>query len=192
MSETLRNNPNGLDLQKNQRQEVLASLSERIWIMFESVEMAKAYFAESLWADLHEEWRKGYAAKPENRDENWVVKPRIKKTKDEAWIKEHGTDEVDIYYTPFKDLPSDKKWDNLAAAKEAIDLVFDTVMGWEITQERIEEISSIVHENRMKRNSWEKDTRPELFVPYSELPEEEKAKDRAQVLQAIAKIKSGK
>ena len=44
----------------------------------------------------------------------------------------------------------------------------------------------------MKRNSWEKDKRPQLFVSYSELPEHEKVKDRKHILQAIAKIKSGK
>lgn len=193
MSEILRNNPNGLDLKQSQRQEVLASLWERIWVTFTSEEMAKAYFAESLWAEFHEEWRKDYAAKDENIDENWRVKPRIKDTTDEEWIKAHWTDKVDIYYTPFRDLPADKKGDNLEAAKEAIELVFDRVISWEeITQERIEEMSSIVHENRMKRNSWEKDKRPQLFVPYSELPEHEKVKDRKHILQAIAKIKSGK
>lgn len=192
MTETLRNNPNGLDLQKNQRQEVLASLSERIWVTFESEEMAKAYFAESLWAELHEEWRKEYAAQEKNIDEEWKVKPRIKSTTDQDWIMTHGTDQVDIYYTPFKDLPMDKKESNMKAAREAIDLVFDTVMSWEVTDERIEEMSSIVHENRMKNNSWEKEKRPDLFVPYSELPEDEKVKDRSHILQAIAKIKAGK
>ena len=53
-------------------------------------------------------------------------------------------------------------------------------------------MASIVHENRKKRNSWAETKQPELWVSYSELPEEEKETDRVQIRQAIAKIKSGK
>lgn len=196
MPETLRNNPNGLDSQ-NQRQEVLASLWERIWVTFESEEMAKAYFAESLWAELHEQWRKEYAAQAKNIDENWKVKPRIKDTTDEEWIKANGgKNQVDIYYTPFKDLPIDKKEDNMKAAREAIDLVFDKVVSWEeITDKMIEEMATVVHEKWLERNSWVYDSEnwnPTLAQEYDKLPEDEKVKDRSHILQAIAKIKSGK
>lgn len=154
----------------------------------------KEHFVETMGASFHEVWRDGYAAKPENIDVDGRVKPRIKKTEDKEWIEAHGgIKEVDIYYTPFKDLPLDRKKDNLDAAKVVIDLVYDKIVnGEEITPEMIEEMSSVVHEAWMKRNSWEKESRPHLFVPYSELPEEEKAKDRDQILQAIEIIKSGK
>lgn len=153
----------------------------------------KEYFVQKMGANFHEEWRKGYAANPENVDTDWKVRPRIKQTKDKEWAELHGTDMVDIYYTPFKDLPLDRKKDNLEAAKVVIDLVYDKIVnGEEITLEMVEEMSSVVHEAWMERNSWEKESRPHLFVPYEELSEEEKAKDRAQVETAIRLISKEK
>jgi hypothetical protein len=52
----------------------------------------------------------------------------MKKSKDEEWTKKHGTDDVDIANTSFADLPSNWKYENLEAAKVAIDLVFDKVV----------------------------------------------------------------
>ena len=100
---------------------------------------------------------------------------------------------MDIANTKFEDLPSNWQYENLEVARVVIDLVYDKIVaGEEITPEMVEEMSSVVHEAWMKRNSWEKENRPHLFVPYSELPEEEKAKDRDQILQAIEIIKSEK
>jgi len=49
----------------------------------------------------HEDWRKQWVEQNGN-------KPRVKKTKDEAWIAAHGgTNEVDIAATAYADLPSD-------------------------------------------------------------------------------------
>ena len=160
----------------------------------ESLKSEKEHFIETMGASFHEVWRKNYAADPKNIDEDGKVKPRIRPTKDKEWIEAHGgIKEVDIYYTPFKDLPLDRKKNNLDAAKVVIDLVYDKVMaGEEITSEMTEEMASVVHDAWMERNSWEKESRPHLFVPYNELPEEEKAKDRDQILQAIKIIKSGR
>ena len=189
MAETLRINPDGLDLKQNHRDEILHSLWERIGVAFTSEEMAKAYFAESMWSDLHEAWRKLW------REQHWN-EPRNKTTKDQEWAEKHWTFIVDIASTKFEDLPSDYKHENLEAAKVAIELVFDKVVKWEeITDEMIEEMASIVHDERLKRNSWVFDKEswnPVLAVKYIELPEEEKEKDRAQVRQAITKIKWGK
>ena len=190
MTETLRNNPSGLDLKQNQRQGILSSLWERIGIVFESEEMAKAYFAESMWADLHEEWRRT------RLKEDWTYEPRWKKSKDAEWTQKHWTDDVDIANTKFEDLPSNWKYENLEAAKVAIELVFDYVIAWEeITDEMVEEMASVVHEKWLERNSRVFDKEywnPTLAQEYVKLPEEEKEKDRAQIRQAIAKIKSGK
>lgn len=244
MTETLRNNPNGLDLKQNQRQEVLASLSERIWIMFESEEMAKAYFAESMWSDLHEKWRK------DNRFHKWdpedfkiwqtTIKidwieyvfndlvdgkwefviteawketaqqlwkdyessvrydyaPRMKKSKDPAWTQAHWTDDVDIANTKFEDLPSNYKYENLEAARVAIELVFDYVVRWiKLTDEMIEEMAAVVHKKWLERNDRVYDEEhgdPILAQEYAKLPEKEKVKDRDHIFQAIAKIKAGK
>lgn len=190
MTETLKRNLDGLDLKQNQRQEVLDSLWERIWVTFESEEMAKAYFAESMWSDLHEEWRKS------RLKEDWTYEPRWKKSKDADWTQAHGTDDVDIANTSFADLPSNWKYENLEAAKVVIELVFDEVVSWEeITDEMIEEMAAVVHEKWLKRNDWVFDKEygnPILAQKYAKLPEEEKEKDRVQVRQAIQKIKSRK
>ena len=42
----------------------------------------------------------------------------------------------------------------------------------------------------MEDNSWQKDQTPELFVPYDDLPESEKAKDRDHVLLALDALTS--
>lgn len=190
MTETLRKNPDGLDLKQSQRNEVLTSLWERIGVTFNSIEMAKNYFAESMWSDLHEEWRKT------RLQEDWTYEPRWKKSKDQEWTERHWTDDVDIANTSFADLPSNWKYENLEATKVAIELVFDLVVKWEeITEEMIGEMATIVHEKWLERNQRVFDKEygnPVLAQEYAKLPEEEKEKDRVQVRQAIAKIKSGK
>ena len=141
----------------------------------------KERFTESMWSDLHEEWRKG------RKKEDWTYEPRIKETKDTEWISKNWTNQVDIANTKFEDLPSDWKYENLEAAKVAVDLVYDKISKWEkITPEILEEMSAKVHEERLKRNSWAKWW--ELDVSYDKLPEVEKVKDRNQVLQAIEKV----
>jgi len=239
MTETLRKNPEGLDLKQSPKNEVIASMWEKIWTTFESAELAKAYFAESMWSDLHEEWRKDnrFHKWPEKEFIKWetVIKinwieyvfngvkdgiwefiitdawkkaaqqlwkdyedsiqydysPRMKKSKDPEWTEKHGTDDVDIANTKFAALPSNWKYENLEAAKVAIDLVFDYVIAWkEITDEIFEEMAAVVHDKWLERNPWEKDGK--LWVPYDQLSDDEKEKDRAHVRQAIAKIKSGK
>lgn len=50
---------------------------------------------------LHDEWRE-----PRKKEDN-SFEPRIKKTKDEDWVKKSGTDEEDIANTYFSELPSD-------------------------------------------------------------------------------------
>ena len=206
---------------------------------FETKEEAKAYFAESMWSDLHEQWRKDKRLHKWSPDEfkswetvikiDWIeyvfndVKdgrweftiteagktmaqelwkdyesniwydyaPRMKKSKDPAWTEAHWTDDVDIANTKFEDLPSNRKYENLEAAKAAIELVFDYVISWkEITDEMIEEMSAVVHEKWLERNPWEKDGK--LWVPYNQLPDIEKANDRDHILQAIAKIRAGR
>lgn len=190
MTETLRNNLVGLDSKENQKSRVEISLRERIWEVFKSSEMAKSYFAESMWSDLHEEWRKT------RLKEDGTYEPRMKKSKDAEWTQKHGTDDVDIANTKFEDLPSNWKYENLEAAKVAIELVFDSVVAWEeITDEMIEGMAAVVHEKWLQRNQWVFDKEywnPTLAQEYVKLPEEEKEKDRVQVRQAIEKIKSGK
>ena len=53
-------------------------------------------------------------------------------------------------------------------------------------------MSGAIHENWMENNLEKKDKKPELFVPYDELPEHEKEKDRVRIRTAIYVIESEK
>ena len=155
----------------------------------------------SLWSDLHEEWRKGRLR------EDGTYEPRWKPAEDDKWSESHGwAEELDIANTKFEDLSPKWQKSNYEAAKFVIDLVYDSVISVHypvprhfdekisyrdvFNFEAIESFASEVHEDWMRRNSWDIKSRPELFVPYSELPEEEKLKDRRQVLQAIRKVEA--
>jgi ribosome-associated toxin RatA of RatAB toxin-antitoxin module len=60
---------------------------------------------------------------------------------------------VDIANIEFEDLPSNWKYENLEAAKVAVDLVYDKVVNSEeINSKMIEEMSKIVHEKWLERN----------------------------------------
>lgn len=142
------------------------------------IEEALSY---SMGADLHEAWRASRSVEK--------YEPRMKKSKDEKWNQEHGTDDVDIANLTFSELPSNWQYENLEAAKVAVAQVFEKIMsGEEITPEVIEQMSSEVHEEWLKRNDYARGG--DLDVPYDVLPEEEKAKDRVQIMQAIEKVQA--
>jgi len=87
--------------------------------------------------------------------------------------------QVDILNTSYTDLPPKWQAENKAQAESAISLVaenMDNAMG------NIDGLASEVHEQWLSRNSWAKDG--PLGVPYSELPEEEKQKDRDVIIAA--------
>lgn len=146
-----------------------------------------------LWSEFHEKWRKS-----RKKMNDWTYEPRMKKTKDRKWIEKNWTDELDIANTKFEDLPSDWQKENYQAAKYIINLVYDRAIsvytendghyGKLFSFDAIEGLASKVHDDWMKRNERQKDSNPELFVPYSELPEIEKEKDRVQILGALKKV----
>jgi hypothetical protein len=72
-------------------------------------------------------------------------------------------------------MKDDAKWqaENKAQAESAIGLVAQNM---ENAMMDIEGLSAQIHEQWLSRNSWAKDG--PLGVPYNELPEEEKQKDR--------------
>ena len=156
-------------------------------------ENVKEELIMQLGSELHDAWRN-----TRKKMDDGTYEPRMKKTKDEKWIKENGSDEVDIANTVFADLPADWQKENYEAAKLVIDLVYDKVISVYTKEygyyrdvfdfKTIEDLSSDVHDSWMERNSWAKESSPELFVPYSELPESEKAKDRVQIIGAIEKV----
>jgi len=124
----------------------------------------------------HEQWRADYKAA--NGD-----KPRIKKTKDPEFVS-RGVTEVDIASMTYSELPSDWQAENKAAAECAVDCFLGAVaIGRALDDGFVEEASATQHEKWLERNGeW---APPEQKLPYAELSEEEKEKDRFFVRQAI-------
>jgi hypothetical protein len=131
-----------------------------------------------LGSAFHEEWREG------RKQEDGSYEPRMKITKDEKWISENGTDQIDIANTLFENLPEDWQKENKVAAEVVMNEIFDAKENDEkINEDFIENASSVVHEEWLKRNGdWAEE---EQKKPYIELSEEEKDKDRAQVIKGL-------
>jgi hypothetical protein len=148
----------------------------------------KEALAYSMASDLHEGWRAS------RQLDDGTYDPRIKKSNDESWNAIHGTDEVDIANSSFKELPSNWQYENLEAAKVVINLVYDRIVNGEtFTPEEIEDMAAIIHEEWVKRNDWVKDPNngnPILAGSYEQLPEEEKEKDKKQINIAYLKIRA--
>jgi hypothetical protein len=128
----------------------------------------------------HDDWRAPRKIAGTDRYE-----PRIKKTKDQAWIDLHGgRQEVDIANTPYSDLPSEWQAENRASAEIAINEVLKAAQANRAMDEPfVETVSAVLHQDWVVRNgSWAAE---ELKKPYMQLPEEEKEKDRYFVRRAI-------
>ena len=131
-----------------------------------------------LASTLHESWRVNRLLPTGAYD------PRVKTTIDTAWISTHQTDQVDIANTAFADLPGDWQEENMAAAIVAMNEVISAYeQGTEFNDAFVESASAQVHIEWLKRNSeW---AEADQKLPYAQLSEEEKDKDRLQVLKAI-------
>ena len=135
---------------------------------------------KSLGSQLHEEWRK-----PRYQEDSKDYEPRIKKTKDEVWSQAHGGAlEVDIANTSYEELPSEWQGENKISAEVAVSEVEKAVEArLSLDESFVEVASSTLHDKWLERNgSW---APPEQNVPYSELSEEEKEKDRVIIRKAI-------
>ena len=112
-------------------------------------ELVKNALSYALGSDLHEAWR------APRKKEDGTYEPRIKKSKDQMWNEIHGTDEVDIANCSFDQLPSNWQYENLEAARVAIELVYDKVLsGEQFTKNEIEEMANVIHNEWLKRNDW--------------------------------------
>lgn len=131
-----------------------------------------------LAGSLHSQWQQEYKAA------NGPDAKRIKKTKDEAWIKANGgKDEVDIANTDFDKLPSDWKKENAEAAKAAVTAVVALNKSGAMNANSLEKASNHVHKKWLERNgSWAPENQK---LPFNELSQEEADKDRAHVTHAI-------
>jgi hypothetical protein len=97
--------------------------------------------------------------------------------------------QVDILNTSYSDLPPKWQAENKAQAESAISLVARNMGD---AMENIEGLAAQVHEQWLSRNSWAKDG--PLGASYSELPEEEKQKDRDVITAAyeiLSEMQSG-
>jgi hypothetical protein len=134
---------------------------------------------DMLAAKLHGVWADGFRA-------GEMAKGNENPTR----MKDDGMGgQVDILNTSYSDLPPKWQAENKAQAESAIGLVaknMDDAMG------NIEGLAAQVHEQWLSRNSWAKDG--PLGVAYSELPEEEKQKDRDVITAAyeiLSEMQSG-
>ena len=118
---------------------------------------------EMLASKLHENWASSYRSGE-----------TAKGNENPTRMKDDGMGgQVDILNTSYSDLPPKWQAENKSQAESAISLVaknMENAMG------NIDGLASEVHEQWLSRNSWAKDG--PLGVHYSELPEEEKQKDR--------------
>ena len=118
---------------------------------------------DMLASKLHENWASGYRA-------GEMAKGNENPTR----MKDDGMGgQVDILNTSYSDLPPNWQAENNAQAASAIMLVANDLEG---AMGNIEGLAAKVHEQWLSRNSWA--ANGPLGAPYSELPEEEKQKDR--------------
>ena len=139
-----------------------------------------SFYADVAWIarKAHERWQ-----------EEWLRVhgdvPHCKTTTDSRWIALHGgVAEVNLAATSYDDLPrefSDSHWFSAETAMTYVQLAgrdrrpFDAVY--------IEQIAAMIHSKWLERHGA---TASEaLRVPYAELPEDEKVKDRIFVTLAI-------
>ena len=119
-----------------------------------------------LATELHEIWRKT------RKLEDGSYEPRLKDTKDKAWIKKNNQSTVvDIANTEFSKLPTDWQKENNLAAKSAIESLSFHPDG----SQDLEKTSSLIHKDWVERNPW---ASAHLKADYANLSEEEKKKDR--------------
>lgn len=145
----------------------------------DEIERLSAERVTELAGQLHEEWRET------RRTGAGTYEPRIKSTKDAAWIERNtGKTEVDIANTGYRDLPSDWQAENKASAEVAINSVERGIRrGEDLDEQFIERASAELHDKWLQRNgAW---APPEQNVPYEQLSESEKEKDRVIIRAAI-------
>lgn len=129
----------------------------------------------TLSALIHDKWRQSLISKGETRFET---------TSDEKWITKNNTSEVDLVNSRYEDLPSDRQKESAASAQIAIDEINKAKKSSEeLDAAFIEKVSELIHAQWLARNSDSKFSYQDL--PYDELSEDEKDKDRNFIREAI-------
>lgn len=145
--------------------------------------------ADDMAKQAHESWAENF------RKNNPDQTTRIKEVKgDKAWIEKNGTSKVDILNTPYDELPQDFKKENFdgsVAALKALNTALKRIAAGKDPVEAMEKASADVHAKWVERNPWADD---KLKVPYKDLSEAEKDKDRDFIRTAmknVSKFKPG-
>jgi hypothetical protein len=133
---------------------------------------------EKLASSLHDKWRET------RKKEDGSYEPRWKSTKDQKWINQKGTNQTDIANTDYENLPEDWQAENKASAEVAVEEIAKAInQGKSLDENFVESASAVIHKRWVERNeSW---APSEQKVPYTELVEEEKEKDRDIIREAI-------
>jgi len=136
---------------------------------------ALAIAVDALAEAFHEEWRKTRL----NSEGEYT--PRIKTTTDESWIAENKTNQVDIANTNYPDLPADWQAENKSAAKIIVEIINENDDDLDLSDSETRlSAGERIHAAWLSRNEWAKGT--ELEAPFSQLSEEEQAKDIEQLI----------
>ncbi|MGV9778944.1 hypothetical protein [Streptosporangium sp. NPDC003464] len=157
---------------------VLSSVGHVLESLFKT---PRARRVDTVAGRLHDRWR------APRRLDGGGYEPRIKTTTDRAWAKRHGTDRVDIANIDYKRLPRDWRQENRDSADVAVRLVRDgEKRGADLGSEKfMEEASEEVHKEWLRRNGERAPA--EQRLPYRELTELEKEKDREVVRAALGR-----
>ncbi len=134
---------------------------------------------------FHEDWRKT-RLQPDG-----TFEPRVKKTKDQAWIAAHGTDDVDIANSTYAELPEDWKAENKAAAEVVQGILKQRGGTVDLGDEKTRlAVGEEIHQAWLSRNDWAKGG--ELDVPFADLPRGEQDKDTDQLKVAMGALAPAK
>ena len=131
----------------------------------------------ALGSAFHEDWRKT------RLNEDGTFEPRVKTTKDEAWIEAQGTDQVDIANTAYEGLPVDWQGENKAAAEVVVGVFNERSGNVDLNDpDTRAAVGEQIHAAWLSRNEWAKGG--DLDVPFADLPADEQDKDLDQVVVA--------
>ena len=129
---------------------------------------------------LHDAWRE-----PRRIEGTDKFEPRIKPVKDEQWpLRHNGQTEIDIANTSYENLPAPWQAENKAAAQSAVNAILKAqTHSTPLNEDFIEFASNQQHQDWLLRNGeW---APQEQKLPYNQLPESEKEKDRVVVRTAL-------
>jgi len=157
----------------------------------------RRYLNESLSKQLtdtmHEKWREGFvASKGENTPRFKPVPLQGRETPEEALERLHGCEKLEIIDGVLQqdiNQPAELIVPELAHklnGAPAVDYAKAVkVVGIPESIVDIEKLANLFHEVWIDHNEWQRESNPDLFLPYVTLPSDEKRKDLDQLKVAL-------